>query len=300
MTDVWRALLAAGEAGEHVALATVIGVDGSAPRAAGARMLVWPDGRTLGTIGGGNFELQVTGAAIACLAEGRPRRYAVHLTRDLGMCCGGAMEVYIEPMGPRERMILFGAGHVARPTARLAAELGFDVTVVDEREEYANAERFPGAALVTGDPRRWARALQTDARTYILIVTHDHSLDQDLLEILLPRTWAWLGLIGSRAKVAKFFIRLRAAGLDEQLFSRVSAPVGLDLGAETPEEIAVAIAAEVVRVRRGVTRAPVPLSALPLPARGGDRVARPPGAAATENAAGSGASSPTPGARRPT
>jgi xanthine dehydrogenase accessory factor len=285
MNDLWRVLLAAGEAGEHVALATVIGVDGSAPRATGARMIVWPDGRIHGTIGGGNFEYQVIRAALDALREGRPRRYAVHLTRDLGMCCGGAMEVFIEPMGPRERMIVFGAGHVARPTASFARELGFDVTVVDEREDQADPERFPGVTLVTEDPRRFARRLVTDARTYILIVTHDHALDQDLLELLLSRTWAWLGLIGSRAKIAKFFIRLRAAGVDEALFARVSAPVGLDLGAETPEEIAVAIAAEVVRVRRGVSRAPVPLSAIPLPARGGDEVAHPPGPAPTDPSA---------------
>ncbi len=279
MNELWQALLAAGEAGEHVALATVIGVDGSAPRGAGARMLVWPDGRTLGTVGGGNFELQVTRAALDALREGRPRRFAVHLTRDLGMCCGGAMEVYIEPMVPRERLIVFGAGHVARPTAVIARELGFDVTVVDARDEYATPERFPGVTLVNEDPRRWARRLKTDARTWILVVTHDHALDQDLLELLLPGTYAWLGLIGSRAKVAKFFLRLRAAGVDEALFARVSAPVGLDLGAETPEEIAVAIAAEIVRVRRGVLRAPAPLSEIPIPARGGDGVAHPPGPA---------------------
>lgn len=292
MNDLWRVLLEAGEAGEHVALATVIGVDGSAPRAAGARMIVWPDGRISGTIGGGNFEHQVTRVALDALRDGRPRRYAVHLTRDLGMCCGGAMEVYIEPMGPRERMIVFGAGHVAKPTASIARDLGFDVTVVDEREDQADPERFPGVTLVTEDPRRYARRLVTDARTYILVVTHDHALDQDLLELLLPRTWAWLGLIGSRAKIAKFFIRLRAAGVDEALFARVSAPVGLDLGAETPEEIAVAIAAEVVRVRRGVSRPPVPLSAIPLPARGGDEVAHPPGPAPADAA-------PTPARRSP-
>ncbi|MFN7146266.1 MAG: XdhC family protein, partial [Myxococcota bacterium] len=138
-------------------------------------------------------------------------------------------------------------------------------------------ERFPGATVVCADPHHWVETLRTDGRTYVLLVTHDHALDQDLLETLLPRTWAWLGLIGSRAKVAKFFLRLRAAGLDEALFAKVSTPVGLDLGAETPEEIAVSIAAELVRVRHGVTRPPIPLSEIPLPARGGDGVARPPG-----------------------
>lgn len=285
MTEIWRAALAAADAGEIVALATVVGVDGSAPRAAGARMLVWADGRTLGTIGGGNFEHQVTAAAREVLAEARPRRFAVHLTRDLGMCCGGAMEVYIEPLGLRERLVIFGAGHVARPTAALARDLGFDVVVVDEREDYADPARFPGVEVVCADPRRWERTLKTDARTYVLLVTHEHALDQDLLQALLPRTWAWLGLIGSRAKAAKFFLRLRAAGVDEALFARVSTPVGLDIGAETPEEIAVSIAAELVRVRRGIERPPLPLSEIPLPARGGDGVARAPGPVRSARAA---------------
>jgi xanthine dehydrogenase accessory factor len=279
MTDVWAAVLQATQAGERVALATVIGVDGSAPRAAGARMLVWADGRTLGTIGGGTFEHRVTAAAVDAISAGLPRRYTVHLTRDLGMCCGGAMDVYIEPLAPRERLIVFGAGHVAVPTAAIARDLGFDVTVVDERDDYARSERFPGIEVVNADPRRWVASLETDARTYLLLVTHEHALDQALLQVLLPRTWAWLGLIGSRSKVARFFLRLRAAGVDESLFSRVSTPVGLDIGAETPEEIAVSIAAELVRVRRGVDRPPVPLSEIPLPARGGDGIARPPGPA---------------------
>lgn len=283
MSDVWRELLRAMEAGERVALCTVIGVDGSAPRAAGARMLVWslPRGadspRIAGTVGGGNFERHVIHAAQEALAAGQPRRLSVHLTRDLGMCCGGAMDVYIEPIRPRDRLVIFGAGHVARPTAALARELGFAVTVVDERDDWATAERFPDTTLEASDPRAAARGLSTDARTWLLVTTHDHALDQDLIEILLPREYAWLGLIGSRVKAARFFLRLRAAGVDEALFSRVSTPVGLDIGAETPEEIAVSIAAEMIRVRRGITRAPAPLSESPLPARGGDGVARPPG-----------------------
>lgn len=276
---IWAALTAAGDAGETVALATVTGVDGSAPRAAGARMIVWPDGRTFGTIGGGNFEHRVTAEAVAAIRRGLPHRYSVHLTRDLGMCCGGAMEVYIEPIGPEERLVIFGAGHVAEPTARVAAMLGYRVTVVDEREEYATQERFPDVDVRCTDPRAYAATLETDPRTYVLITTHEHRLDQDLLETLLPREYAWLGLIGSRAKLAKFFLRLRAAGVEEALFQRVSGPVGLDIGAETPAEIAVSITAELVRVRHGRHEPPRSLSEDPLPARGGDGVARPPGLA---------------------
>ena len=256
MTEIWRALLAAADAGEPVALATVVGVNGSAPRASGARMVVWPDGRIVGTIGGGRFEQVTIEAAIAALKEGRPRRVAVHLTRDLGMCCGGAMEVFVEPIAPRDRLVVYGAGHVAVPTVAIAVSLGFDVTVVDAREEFATAERFLGAHVIEGDPRRHAQGLTPDARTYVLVVTHEHALDQDLVEVLLPKAGAWVGMIGSRAKVARFKVRLLAAGMPEAVFARLHAPVGVDIGAETPEEIAVSISAELVRVRRGVTRAP--------------------------------------------
>ncbi len=276
MESTWRALLHASEAGEAVVLCTVVGVDGSAPRHAGARMVAWPDGRLVGTIGGGRLEHVVLGQVDEVLRAGVPRRVDVHLTRDLGMCCGGAMEVYMEPVLPRERLVVYGAGHVARPTAAIALDLGFDVTVVDPRDDWNTEARFPGALRVEADPRAHARALTVDPRTWILIVTHDHALDQDLLETLLPRPFGWLGLVGSRAKAAKFFLRLRAAGVDEALFSRVSTPVGLDLGAETPAEIAVSIAAEWVRVRHGRAGGVAAMSERPLPARGGDGVARPP------------------------
>ena len=277
MSSVWTALTAAADRGQRVALATVIGVDGSAPRAAGARMVVWPDGRIEGTVGGGNFEHQVILAAVETLRTGEPRRWSVHLTRDLGMCCGGAMDVYIEPVEVEEDLVIYGAGHVARATAAVAHTLGFRVTIVDEREELATADRFPNARCLVTDPAKHAGALVPDHRTYILLTTHDHALDQALLQALIGGDWAWLGLIGSRAKLAKFFVRLRAGGVDEALFGRVSAPVGLDIGAETPGEIAVSIAAELVRVRRGATQAPSSLSERPLAARGGDGIARPPG-----------------------
>jgi xanthine dehydrogenase accessory factor len=250
MVEIWKALLEAAERGETVALLEVVAVNGSAPRAAGARMLVWADGRQLGTIGGGNLEYRAIEVAKEALRTGQPTRLQVHLTRDLGMCCGGAMEVYIEPQRPVERLVIYGAGHVALPTAKIAKDLGFEVTVVDEREEWNSPERFPEVRRITTDARGHARALVGDGRTWVLLLTHEHALDQDLLEILLPREWAYLGMIGSRPKITKFFLRLRAAGMDERLFAKLHAPVGLDIGAVTPEEIAVSIAAELVRRRR--------------------------------------------------
>ncbi len=239
-------------------------------------MLVYQDGSSVGTIGGGEVEHRVVAAAQKAIETGHAERFKVHLTRDLGMCCGGLMEIYIEPLQIRVPFVIFGAGHIAAATVPLLTALDFDVTVVDERDELATTARFPGCTLHIGDPRAFAEALPENDAAHWLIVTHDHKLDQDLGEALLPKACAWIGMIGSRAKIAKFFIRYRAAGLDERLFLKLSAPVGLDIGAETPAEIAVAIAAELIRVRRGTDRAPIPLSQIPLPARGDDGKATPP------------------------
>lgn len=273
--NVFAAAARAWETGRKAAFATVIEAAGSTPRAAGARMLVYADGEAVGTVGGGALEHAVIERAREAIRTGRPERYAVHVVRDLGMCCGGRVEVYVEPLFVKVPMVVFGAGHVAHALAPVLVALEFDVTVVDGRPELAAAERFPGCRVECVDAAWFARRLDGHPEAHWLVVTHDHQLDQELLEILLPRTSAWIGMIGSRGKVARFLTRLEAAGMDPALFSKLCAPVGLDIGAETPMEIAVAIAAELVRVRRRADRPPVPLSAIPLPARGAEGVARP-------------------------
>ncbi len=274
--NVFASASQAWRTGRRAAFVTVIEVGGSTPRSSSARMLVHGDGSIVGTIGGGAIEHRAIQTALRAIESGRPERLAVHLTQDLGMCCGGRMELYIEPLQSRVPMVVFGAGHVARATAPLLIALDFDVTIVDERDDLATPASFPGATLHTDDPLAYARSLADDPSAHWLIVTHDHRLDQDLGEILLPKTCAWIGMIGSRAKVARFLVRYRAAGVPERLLRKLSAPVGLDLGAETPSEIAVAIAAKLVRVRRHADRPPIPLSQEPLEARGGDGKAVPP------------------------
>lgn len=237
-------------------------------------MLVFADGSIVGTVGGGEWERRVIEAALGALDKRAPVHVRAHLTRDMGMCCGGAMEAYVEPLEQTERLHVFGAGHVGTALARLARDLAFEVHVYDERDEWLAPERLPGCTLHEGVPTR--KLPELGALDYAVIVTHSHQLDQALLMGLIEAPFGYLGMIGSRAKVAKFFVRLRAAGLDEGLFGRVSTPVGLDIGAETPEEIAVSIAAELIRVRRR-HRGPVQAMAeKPLPARGGDGTATPP------------------------
>ena len=274
--NVFAAAAEAWRTGQKAAFATVIGARGSTPRVGGARMLVRADGSIVGTIGGGVLEHRAIEACLQAIETGRPERIEVHLTRDLGMCCGGRMEVYVEPLQTRKPLVIFGAGHVAHAAAPMLLALDYELTIVDERDELNTAARFPGCRRELGDARAFAESLDGSDDAHWLVVTHDHKLDQDLLEVLLPKECAWIGMIGSKAKVSRFLVRFRAAGIDERLFQKLSAPVGLDLGAETPAEIGVAIAAELVRVRRYADRAPMPLSTIPLDARGGDGTARPP------------------------
>ncbi len=186
------------------------------------------------------------------------------------------MEAFIEPIASQDRLVIYGAGHVGAATAAAAAMVGFAVTVVDDRDEWLTEARF-GADItrIEADPRRVLHTLPWGETAYHFIVTHSHQLDQDLVEMILPRPAAWVGMIGSRTKVARFFLRLKASGFDEALFSQLCAPVGLDIGAQTPAEIAVSVLAELIAVRRGVRRPPRALSSIPLPARGGDGTATP-------------------------
>lgn len=238
------------EAGERVALVTVIHNEGSSPRKVGARMLVRSNGTLVGTIGGGTVEFEVIKQALEVLKGEDPKVYSVHLTRELGMCCGGAMSFFIEPLSQQPRLVLFGAGHVSHALAPMAEAAGFEVWVVDEREAFANAERFPSARVVVDDPLAALEELPPHTQSYFVIQTHSHRLDEELLRVLVGKPHVYLGMIGSRAKVARFLERLRGRGVANEALERVTMPIGLNIGAMTPGEIAISIAAELVLVRR--------------------------------------------------
>lgn len=246
---VLRAAADALQHGRAAVLVTVIGVKGSAPRRGGARMLVYADGSSLGTVGGGHWEHLLVQEALEALALGRSRRVAKHLTQELGMCCGGAMEAMLEVLDTHPELHVWGAGHVAQQLVPLALGLDFQLHVYDDRDALLDLPAFDGCTRIPGDPRDTLPSLGPG--DFGLILTHDHQLDQDLVRLLLPAPFAYLGMIGSRAKVTRFFQRLQAAGMSPELFTKLSAPVGLSLGAVTPQEIAVSIAAELIQVRRG-------------------------------------------------
>jgi xanthine dehydrogenase accessory factor len=219
-------------------------------------MLVCQDGRTVGTIGGGCYENDAFQKARGVMLDGQPQLVRYDLNDDFaeetGLICGGQMDVFIEPILPPASLFVFGAGHVGYHVARMGSQVGFRVHVVDDREKFVNRERFPDAAdLVVDDPSEWIPAHPLPEGSYAVIVTRGHRHDYDTLAALVPQELRYLGLIGSRAKIARLYDRLVDHGLPAERLRRVHAPIGLDIGAITPEEIAVAIIAELIAVKYG-------------------------------------------------
>ncbi len=249
--DLYAQVAALVAEGQPFVLATVIESAGSTPQKPGSKMVVLEDGSLRGTVGGGAIEQQIVEAALALLAAPELTRVIeTHLTHELGMCCGGRMKVFLEKHGAPARLTVFGAGHVAKELAALAHQVGFRVTVVDARPEWASAERFPGCEVLQKDPADHARAVSGGAQEYFCVTTHDHPLDQSVVEALLNKPSAYLGVIGSRRKAERFRMRIKAMGAEDAALDRIRSPMGLPIGALTPQEIAVSIVAELVQVRR--------------------------------------------------
>ncbi len=255
--EIFAAIGEALTQGDEVALVTIVSSNGSTPQRVGAKMLVFADGRTVGTIGGGCYENDALLKARDALRTRKAIRAKYDLNddfaEDTGLVCGGQMEVFIEPLEAPPALYVFGAGHVGFYVARLASDAGFEVHVVDDRAAFANRERFPGAAeVVVDDIPTWLSATTLPQSAYAVIVTRGHRHDLDALQALASRPLRYLGLIGSRAKVARIYEQLLAQGQTRlEALSHVHAPIGLDIGAVTPQEIAVSIVAELVAVRRG-------------------------------------------------
>jgi xanthine dehydrogenase accessory factor len=219
-------------------------------------MLVFADGRIVGTIGGGCYENDAAGKAREAIATGKPVLVKYDLNDDFvqesGLICGGQMEVYIDPIAPSPGLYIIGAGHVGWHLARTAADAGFRIHVIDDREKFANADRFPGAdSIAVDDIATWLHRAELPASAYVVVVTRGHTHDFEAIRALAARDLRYLGLIGSRAKVVRIFDALKAEGMPLECLGRVHAPIGLDIGAITPAEIAVSILAELIAVRHG-------------------------------------------------
>ena len=259
MTDVdlYREIVRIRESGDRAALATIIRRIGSTPRKDAAKMLIREDGTSLGSVGGGCVEAAVWQKATDVIRSGRPHLLAFDLNDDDaandGLVCGGTVEIFIEPIMSTEKLVILGAGHLGQAISRLAKQVDFDVTVADDRETFASPERFPEADhLAITEFGSAFSGIQVDANTYILIVTRGHHHDQIATEQAVQTPARYIGLVGSRRKIKIIVENLLEKGLTADHFKNFVAPIGIPIGSETPEEIAVSVVAELIAVRKGV------------------------------------------------
>jgi xanthine dehydrogenase accessory factor len=248
--DLLRSISSCLDGGTPCALATVVHATGSVPRAPGAKMLILADGKLVGTVGGGALEHAVIEAAREVLRTGEPQLLSYDLRPDLGMTCGGGAQVFVEPMIPSDRLLLFGAGHVGRALYPVARALGFSVSLLDDRPELATAEAFPGTCRIVHSFDE-AAFLPFVEGSYCVVVTKSHAIDTAIVRALLGARPRYVGMIGSTNKRRAVERALAEAGTPPERISLLHTPIGVSIAAETPEEIAVSIAAELVATRRG-------------------------------------------------
>ena len=254
MDDIYEAIAGLRRRGQKAVLATIISTRGSAPRKEGTKMLVQTNGQIIGTVGGGDLEHQIYKKALQ-LIEGNESQLAhFELTNEdaskEGMLCGGTVDVFIEPINPLPVLFIFGGGHISFSLARIGKMVDFRVVVIDDRPEFANAERFPEAdEVIAADMASTMPQLDINSSSYIVIVTRGHRNDTQVLEWATTTPAAYIGMIGSKRKISAAFSYLKTKGITQEQLDRVHSPIGLPIGAETPEEIAVSIVAEMIQVR---------------------------------------------------
>ena len=254
--ELYRKMASLLDEGTPFVLVNVLEAVGSTPRKGGAKMIVLPDGRTIDTIGGGKVEAQATADALEALKRGVSRVVEYELRPSgehaLGMVCGGQAKVSLDVHAPGSTLFIIGAGHIGQKLAPMAKLLDFRVVVLDERPEFANAARFPDAdEVIVGHPRDAANLVHIDERTHVVIVTHGHVHDTDALRAVAPSDAAYVGLIGSKTKVKTVLGTLAEEGVPVEALARTRAPIGLDLGGQTPGEVSLSILAQIVAERHG-------------------------------------------------
>jgi xanthine dehydrogenase accessory factor len=253
--DIYEEIVRLRQQGRRAAVATIVNVRGSIPSFETAKMLVRDDGSIVGTVGGGCVEAEVWQAAREVMESEKPRSLTFNLNQnpkyDTGLVCGGTLEIFVEPVLPIPVVFLFGAGHVAHSIYKVARVAGFDVVVTDDRETYASRERFPDAREIHADDfERVTAQLAPSENSFVVIVTRGHRDDMRVLAWAVNTNARYIGMIGSKRKTISIYRELEAQGIPAEKFERVHAPIGLDIGAITPEEIAVSVVAEMIAVRR--------------------------------------------------
>ena len=254
MLKIYQELANVISKGERAVLATVISSRGSAPRKAGAKMLIKEDGTAIGSIGGGGTEHKILSKVAKVMKSGEPQIVRFDLSgkdEALAMICGGQMEVFLEPILSPETIYLFGAGHISQSTAATGKKLGFRMVVIDPRPEYNNIDRFPEAdSLIVEEYDSAFSKLNVGEDGYIVIYTTGHVVDEQCLQFAVGTKAKYIGMIGSKNKAKEVKQRLLQKGVPQQQVDRVHSPIGLEIGAETPEEITISILAEIIKVKR--------------------------------------------------
>jgi xanthine dehydrogenase accessory factor len=258
--EILRETLRLLESGKKVALCLLIEKVGSGPRDIGAKIIVSEDSKTAGTIGGGSMERFLISESLKALKEGKPRKAVFSLIPskkegaiETGLICGGELTIFIDVIEPKPRLVIIGAGHVGWPLAKLADILGFNLTIVDDNEELASKERYLMAQkIITGNFNEILEKMDVGRNDFVVIVHGEPEQDYLALEKIAEKKPAYIGLLGSRTKVATLVKRLKATGISDEDLKSLHAPLGLDIGAQTPEEIGISILAEIIKERRKV------------------------------------------------
>src|ERR1700684_2279546 len=253
--DIYDEIVRLRKLGQKCALATIVQVRGSIPSYESAKLLVRDDGSMVGTIGGGCVEAEVWNAAREVMETEKPRNMSFSLGQDAaydnGLICGGQLDVFVECISPQPAALIFGGGHISKSLAKVLDLAGFRVSVIDNREAYANRERFPEAAEVYADEYEDVYPkLNVNESTYIVIVTRGHRDDMRVLRWAVTTPARYISMIGSKRKVIGVVKELEKEGLPREAFERVHAPMGLEIGAISPEEIAISVGAEMIAMRR--------------------------------------------------
>ena len=253
--DIYDEIVRLRRLGQKAAIATIVQVRGSIPSYESAKLLVREDGSMIGTIGGGCVEAEVWNAAREVIETEKPRHMSFNLGQDAayenGLICGGQLDVFVEPVVPPPHAFVFGAGHISKSLSKILALAGFSVTIIDNRDTFANRERFPEADEVVAEEYEDAfPKLPINELSYLIIVTRGHRDDLRVLRLAVSTEARYVAMIGSKRKVISVVKELEQEGIARDRMERIHAPMGLEIGAISPEEIAVSVAAEMIAVRR--------------------------------------------------
>jgi xanthine dehydrogenase accessory factor len=266
--DIYAEIARLKKEGRKAALATIIQVQGSVPSYETSKILVRDDGSIMGTVGGGCVEAEVWSAAQEVMREEKPRRMHFNLNAnpeyDNGLVCGGSLDIFVEPILATPTLYLFGGGHISLNISKIASIAGFETVISDDREDFASRKRFPEASeTYAGEWEQIFPRLVINEFSYIVIATRGHKGDLTCMRWAISTAARYVGMIGSKRKLIEFYNALESEGMAAQQLDRVHSPVGLDIGALTPEEIAVSVVAEIIAVRRNAAPAVPPMAYRP-------------------------------------